>query len=135
MGGTAPAHQPRLSFTGSEDGEAETETWSGEALVANDDSTLRPARAQLAEPPYADPPVRRCGRGEQVTAPPIPIQRRILLDASAEHSAELLTEAICGDRMTATTLCNLTSNTFTQRSVAASDLDSTSFTSGTTHYL
>src|SRR5580692_6901634 len=98
MGGTAPAHQPRLSFTGSEDGEAETETWSG----------------------------------EQVTAPPIPIQRRILLDASAEHSAELLTEAICGDRMTATTLCNLTSNTFTQRSVAASDLDSTSFTSGTT---
>src|SRR4030081_3527815 len=26
MGGTAPANQPRLSFTGSEDGEAETET-------------------------------------------------------------------------------------------------------------
>src|SRR5580692_2009271 len=73
MGGTAPAHQPRLSFTGSEDGEAETETWSGEALVATDDSKLRPARAQLAEPPYADPPVRWCGRGEQVTAPPIPI--------------------------------------------------------------
>jgi hypothetical protein len=41
--------------------------------VANDDSNLRPARAQLAEPPYADPPVRWCGRGEQVTAPPIPI--------------------------------------------------------------
>src|SRR5580658_10577361 len=75
MGGTAPAHQPRLSFTGSEDGEAETETWSGEALVANDDSTLRPARAQLTEPPYADPPVRWCGRGERVTAPPIPISR------------------------------------------------------------
>jgi len=26
MGGTGPANQPRLSFTGSEDGEAETET-------------------------------------------------------------------------------------------------------------
>jgi len=26
MGGIAPANQPRLSFTGSEDGEAETET-------------------------------------------------------------------------------------------------------------
>jgi hypothetical protein len=41
--------------------------------VANDDLNLRPVRAQLAEPPYADPPVRWCGRGEQVTAPPIPI--------------------------------------------------------------
>ena len=41
--------------------------------MANDDSNLRPARAQLAEPPYADPLVRWCGRGEQVTAPPIPI--------------------------------------------------------------
>jgi len=30
-------------------------------------------QAQLAEPPYADPHVRWCGRGEQVTAPPIPI--------------------------------------------------------------
>jgi hypothetical protein len=26
--------------------------------VANDDSNLRPVRAQLAEPPYADPLVR-----------------------------------------------------------------------------
>src|ERR1700751_717936 len=74
MGGTAPANQPRLSFTGSEDGEAENGSLqNGEALVANDDSTLRPARAQLAEPPYADSPVRWCGRGEQVPAPPIPI--------------------------------------------------------------
>jgi hypothetical protein len=47
-GGIAPANQLRLSFTGSED---------GEASVANDDSNLRPARAQLAEPPYADPTV------------------------------------------------------------------------------
>ena|ERR1700751_3514693 len=77
MGGTAPANQPRLSFTGSEDGEAENGSLqNGEALVANDDSTLRPARAQLAEPPYADSPVQWCGRGEQVPAPPIPICER-----------------------------------------------------------
>src|SRR6202051_1659204 len=107
MSGTAPANQLRLSFTGSEDGEAETETcraakplWrttnrtsgphglnllnrrmrtrlydlsafsgvrrresksgtrkSGEPLGGTDKPTFRPARAQLAEPPYADPPV------------------------------------------------------------------------------
>jgi hypothetical protein len=42
----APANQPQASFAGSEDGEAETENLSsGEALVAKDESTLRPARA------------------------------------------------------------------------------------------
>jgi len=41
--------------------------------VANDDSNLRPARAQLTEPPDADPHVRWCGRGERATAPPMPI--------------------------------------------------------------
>jgi hypothetical protein len=30
-------------------------------------------RAQLAEPPYADPHVRWCGREERATVPPIPI--------------------------------------------------------------
>jgi hypothetical protein len=54
---------------------------NGEAVVANDDSNLRPARAQLAEPPYADPPARSCGRGEQVTAPPIPISTSAHLGA------------------------------------------------------
>src|SRR5208282_4246332 len=29
--------------------------------------------AQPAEPPYADPHVRWCGRGERATAPPMPI--------------------------------------------------------------
>src|SRR5258706_16318750 len=42
-------------------------------MVAIEASNLRPARAQLAEPPDADPHVGWCGRGEQVTAPPIPI--------------------------------------------------------------
>src|SRR5882762_6038414 len=74
MGGTAPANQLRLSFAGSEDGEAETETCrAAKPLWRTTTRTLRPVKAQLAEPPYADPPVRWCGRGEQVTAPPIPI--------------------------------------------------------------
>src|SRR5258706_8446257 len=42
-------------------------------MVAIEASNLRPARAQLTEPPDADPHVGWCGRGEQVTAPPIPI--------------------------------------------------------------
>src|SRR5438445_11816391 len=74
MGGTAPANQLRLSFTGSEDGEAATETCRvAKPLWRTMTRTSGPLRAQLTEPPYADPPVRWCGRGEQVTAPPIPI--------------------------------------------------------------
>jgi len=46
---------------------------SGEALIANGDLNLPPARATCWTP-YADPAVRWCGRGE-VTAPPIPILR------------------------------------------------------------
>jgi len=45
MGGTAPANQLRAELCRSEDGEAETEPAEGEALVANDDSNLRPAGA------------------------------------------------------------------------------------------
>jgi hypothetical protein len=41
--------------------------------VANDDSDLRPATAQLTEPPYADRHVRWCGRGGRATVPPMPI--------------------------------------------------------------
>jgi hypothetical protein len=41
MGGIAPANQLRLSFTGSEDGEAETETGrAAKPLAANDDLNL-----------------------------------------------------------------------------------------------
>ena len=41
MGGTAPANQLRLSFTGSEDGEAETETCrAANPLRRNDDFNL-----------------------------------------------------------------------------------------------
>jgi len=61
----------RLSFAGSEDVKPNGNLQSGEALVANDDSNLQPARAQLTEPPYADPHVRWCGRGEWATTPPM----------------------------------------------------------------
>src|SRR5712664_3049010 len=74
MGGTAPANQLRLSSAGSEDGEAETETCrAAKPLWRTTTRTLRPVRAQLAEPPYADPHVRWCGRGEWATTPPMPI--------------------------------------------------------------
>jgi hypothetical protein len=74
MGGIAPANQLRLSFTGSEDGEAETETCRvAKLLWRTTTRTSGPPGLNPAEPPYADPPVRWCGRGEQVTAPPIPI--------------------------------------------------------------
>src|SRR6266852_1181875 len=77
MGGTAPANQLRLSFTGSDDGEAETETCrAAKPLWRTTTRTLRPARAQLAEPPYADPHVRWCGRGGRATFPPMPIGLR-----------------------------------------------------------
>jgi len=52
----APAHQPRLSLAGSEDGE-NGNLPSGEALGAKDESNLRPAKAQRTEPPDADPHV------------------------------------------------------------------------------
>ena len=41
--------------------------------MANDGANLRPVKAQLTEPPYADPHVRWCGRGGEVTLPPMPI--------------------------------------------------------------
>jgi hypothetical protein len=72
MGGTAPANQLRLSITGSEDGEAETETCrAAEPLWRTTTRTSGPSGLNLLN--------RRMrtrlygGVGEQVTAPPIPI--------------------------------------------------------------
>src|SRR5437016_12553795 len=71
MGGTAPANQLRLSFTGSEDGEAETETCrAAKPLWRTTTRTSRPVRAQLTEPPYADRKFRGCGGGKRAPAPP-----------------------------------------------------------------
>jgi hypothetical protein len=42
---------------------------------AKSETNFRPSLAQVAEPPYADPHVRWCGRGGAVRLPPIPIAR------------------------------------------------------------
>src|ERR1700688_3213030 len=77
MGGTAPANQLRLIFAGSEDGEAETETCrAAKPLWRTTTRTSRPVRAQLTEPPYADPHVRWCGRGGRATVPPMPMHQK-----------------------------------------------------------
>src|ERR1700757_248584 len=82
----APANQLRLSFAGSEDGEAETETCrAAKPLWRTTTRTSRPFRAQLAEPPYADPHVRWCGRGGRATVPPMPIgEGRVLFERERE---------------------------------------------------
>jgi len=68
-----PAHQPRLSFTETEDGEAETDLCRAACYRWRTASELPGLLAALTEPPYADPHVRWCGRGGRVTAPPMPI--------------------------------------------------------------
>src|SRR6266581_9234793 len=74
MGGTAPANQLRLSFAGSADGEAETETCrAAKPLWRTTTRTSRPAKAQLTEPPYADPHDVWCGRGGRATVLPMPV--------------------------------------------------------------
>jgi Group II intron, maturase-specific domain len=69
--------------------------------VANDDSNLRPVRAQLAEPPYADPHVRWCGRGGRATVPPMPIAEHVrqLGGASPLHNHMEGEVARCKERV------------------------------------
>jgi len=89
MGGTAPANQLRLSFAGSEDGEAETETCrSGEALVANDGlEPSGPARGlNLLNRPMRTRLSGGVGGASRVTAPPIPICYRWWLRGAAGPS-------------------------------------------------
>ena len=72
--GMAPANQLRLSFTGSEDGEAETETCrAAKPWWRKTNRTSGPRGLNLTKPPYADPHVRCCGRVEWATTPPMPI--------------------------------------------------------------
>src|SRR5712691_10807786 len=80
----APANQLWLSSTGSEDGEAETETCRvAKPLWRTTTRTSRPVRAQLTEPPYADPHVRWCGRGGRATVPPMPIEKIRIRDGAS----------------------------------------------------
>src|SRR5215467_3210257 len=66
----APAYQLRLSLTGSEDGEAETETCRvAKPLWRKTNRPSGPQRLHLTEPPGADPHAGWCGRGEWATTP------------------------------------------------------------------
>jgi len=56
---------------------------SGEALVANDDSNLRPAGAQLTEPPDADPPVGWLWEGRAGDCSPYPDLLSLVLPRAA----------------------------------------------------
>src|SRR6516162_10006213 len=79
----APANQPRLSLTGSEDGEAETETSrAAKPLWRKTNRPSGPPGPNLTEPPGADPHAGWCGRGERAIVPPIPIT----LSSITEHS-------------------------------------------------
>src|SRR5215472_10961567 len=75
----APAHQLRLSLTGSEDGEAETETCRvAKPLWRKTNRPSGPSGLNLTEPPGADPHAGWCGRGEWATTPPMPIILEVL---------------------------------------------------------
>src|SRR6516162_8798307 len=74
----APANQPRLSLTGSEDGEAETETSrAAKPLWRKTNRPSGPPGPNLTEPPGADPHAGWCGRGERAIVPPIPLPYRL----------------------------------------------------------
>jgi hypothetical protein len=75
MSGQAPAYPLRLSLLGSDRVKSERDLVSGETLFDGRGIEPPAARAGLTEPPYTDPYVRWCGRGEAAKPPPIPIRR------------------------------------------------------------
>jgi hypothetical protein len=80
MSGKAPANQLRLSFTDSKDGEAETETCTAaKPLWRTMTRTSGPRGLNLLNRPMQTH-VGWCGRGEQVTAPPMPIEPKAAAD-------------------------------------------------------
>jgi hypothetical protein len=103
---SAPANQLRLSSAGSEDGEAETKNLSsGEATVANDDSNLRPSRAQLTEPPDAGPHVLVGWEGDGQALYPYPDSEPSLVEPGWNHIplcdvADAGNVAVAGDNET-----------------------------------
>src|SRR5215471_3400145 len=84
----APAHQLRLSLTGSEDGEAETETCRvAKPLWRKTNRPSGPSGLNLTEPPGADPHAGWCGRGEWATTPPMPIGSQLHRGCGGRESA------------------------------------------------
>ncbi len=79
MRGNAPANQLELGFELLDRVKPDRGARSGETLIGGE-RIEHPAQcwAQRTEPPYADPHVRWCGRGERVTAPPMPINDALI---------------------------------------------------------
>ena len=73
MDGHAPANPLRWSLPGSDRVKPERRLGAAKPPSAKSETNLRPSLAQVAEPPYADPHVRWCGRGGAARLPPIPI--------------------------------------------------------------
>src|ERR1019366_8049579 len=75
MEGHAPANPLRRSLPGADRVKPERNLGAAKPPSAKGETNLRPSRAQVTEPPDADPHVRWCGRGGAVRLPPIPITR------------------------------------------------------------
>src|SRR5947209_2449328 len=74
MDGHAPANPLRRSLPGTDRVKPERNLGAAKPPSAKSETNLRPSPAQVTEPPYADPHVRRCGRGGAARLPPIPIR-------------------------------------------------------------
>src|SRR5438270_3092651 len=73
MDGHAPANPVRRSLPGADRVKPDRNLGAAKPPSAKGETNLRPSPAQVAEPPYADPHVRWCGRGGAARLPPIPI--------------------------------------------------------------
>ena len=73
MEGDAPANPLRRRLLGVDRVKPERNLGTAKPPSAKGETKLRPARAQVTEPPEADPHVLWCGRGGVVRLPPIPI--------------------------------------------------------------
>src|SRR5215831_14925450 len=108
----APAHQLRLSLTGSEDGEAETETCRvAKPLWRKTNRPSGPSGLNLTEPPGADPHAGWCGRGEWASTPPMPLRsgksKRLCRVKTCENRMSILT-ALISERWRWGTSCTTT---------------------------
>ncbi len=95
MSGNAPANQLQLGFELLDRVKPDRGVRSGETLIGGE-RIEHPAQcwAQRTEPPYADPHVRWCGRGERVTAPPMPI---LIANRVRQRRSKKTFAAVTGD--------------------------------------
>jgi hypothetical protein len=76
----------------------ETTLGAAKPPSAKGDANLRPSRAQVTEPPDADPHVRWCGRGGAVRFPPIPIAKVGRFSLRVLENNQKLTEIRSAER-------------------------------------